>query len=57
MKPSHLTTPRSLDECHFDTRGQAIHGGPNHAAWRIADAIAAAVLVGLLAWLAITWGT
>lgn len=25
MKPSHLTTPRTLDECYFDPRGQAIH--------------------------------
>lgn len=24
MKPSHFTTPRSLDECTFDPRGQAI---------------------------------
>ena len=24
MKPSHFTTPRSLDECYFDPRGQAI---------------------------------
>lgn len=24
MKPSHLTTPRTLDECYFDPRGQAI---------------------------------
>ena len=24
MKPSHFTTPRSLDECVFDPRGQAI---------------------------------
>ena len=24
MKPSHYTTPRSLDECVFDPRGQAI---------------------------------
>ena len=25
MKSSHLTTPRTLDECYFDPRGQAIH--------------------------------
>ena len=24
MKPSHFTTPRSLEECHFDPRGQAV---------------------------------
>ena len=24
MKPSHFTTPRSLNECYFDPRGQAI---------------------------------
>lgn len=24
MKPSHFTTPRSLEECVFDPRGQAI---------------------------------
>ena len=24
MKPSHFTTPRTLSECYFDPRGQAI---------------------------------
>lgn len=24
MKPSHFTTPRSMSECYFDPRGQAI---------------------------------
>lgn len=28
MKPSHLTTPRTLDECYFDPRGQAIESMP-----------------------------
>lgn len=28
MKPSHLTTPRTLDECYFDPRGQAIETMP-----------------------------
>jgi hypothetical protein len=28
MKPSHLTTPRTLDECYFDPRGQAIEAMP-----------------------------
>ena len=28
MKPSHLTTPRTLDECYFDPRGQAIETLP-----------------------------
>lgn len=28
MKPSHLTTPRTLDECYFDLRGQAIESMP-----------------------------
>jgi hypothetical protein len=28
MKPSHLITPRTLDECYFDPRGQAIEAMP-----------------------------
>lgn len=24
MKPSHFTTPRTLGECYFDPRGQAV---------------------------------
>jgi hypothetical protein len=29
MKPSHYTTPRSLSECYFDPRGQAIFDETN----------------------------
>jgi hypothetical protein len=28
MKPSHLTTPRTLGDCYFDPRGQAIEAMP-----------------------------
>lgn len=28
MKPSHMTTPRTLEECYFDPRGQAIETMP-----------------------------
>lgn len=56
MKPSHFTTPRTLDEATFQTWGQAVHGGPNHRAWRLADRVAVALLAGVLAWLAWTWG-
>jgi len=28
MKPSHLTTPRTLGECYFDPRGQVIEVMP-----------------------------
>jgi len=31
MKPSHLTTPRTLDECYFDPRGQAIEVIPKRS--------------------------
>lgn len=35
MKPSHLITPRTLDECYFDPRGQAIEVMPtrNKSLW------------------------
>lgn len=28
MKPSHLTTPRTLADCYFDPNGQAIETMP-----------------------------
>lgn len=30
MKQSHYTTPRSLSECYFDPRGQAVFGTPSY---------------------------
>lgn len=30
MKPSHYTTPRTLDECYFDPRGQAMELPEQH---------------------------
>ena len=31
MKPSHFITPRSLEECVFDPRGQAIFGKTDYS--------------------------
>ena len=28
MKPSHMTTPRTLEDCYFDPRGQALETMP-----------------------------
>lgn len=31
MKPSHLTTPRTMGDCYFDPRGQAIETIPTRS--------------------------
>lgn len=31
MKPSHMTTPRTLEDCYFDPRGQAIETMPKRS--------------------------
>lgn len=48
MKQSHFTTPRSLSECHFDPRGQAIFNESNGAG-PIASVDIAVVCVSLMA--------
>lgn len=37
MKPSHFTTPRSLSECYFDPRGQAIFNETPQATSMMSD--------------------
>lgn len=52
MKSSHFTTPRSLDEAHWDARGQALHhfpcSGTEHA-----YSLILAVAIGVLGALAL----
>ena len=54
MKPSHFTTPRSLDEGSWDHNGQALHHFPDPAqhSW---DDIAIAC-IGVFVVLGIAWG-
>ncbi len=37
MKQSHFTTPRSLDDCYFDPRGQAIFNETPRATSMMSD--------------------
>ena len=52
MKTSHYLTPRSLDACHWDARGQALHHFPCPER-ESAASVALAVVLGVLGALAL----
>lgn len=53
MKQSHFTTPRTLDECYFDPRGQAIFNTTPKAQPTMNDNTLLGFFVGLTAAFAI----
>lgn len=52
MKPSHFTTPRSLSECYFDPRGQAIFNETPRATSMMSDKVLLSSFAALAAALA-----
>jgi hypothetical protein len=52
MKPSHFTTPRSLSECYFDPRGQAIFNETPRATSLMSDTVLLSCFAALAAALA-----
>lgn len=58
MKPSHLSTPRTLAECTF-VYGYTTHrldDGPTLGEFFVQAAIGIAVIAGLVAWAFGYWG-
>lgn len=47
MKPSHFTTPRTLGECYFDPRGQAIFNTTPRTSSMMSDRTLLACFAGL----------
>lgn len=55
MKPSNLTTPRTLNECHF-TPGYVTHYAEPEPNWM--DVLFAVLIgVGLAVWLVVWWSS
>jgi hypothetical protein len=55
MKQSHLTTPRTLNECHF-TPGYTSHGPQKETLGELIAGYALAVVIGVgLAALLVAW--
>ena len=55
MKTSHYLTPRSLDACHWDARGQALHHFPQRDRENAASVALAIVMGVLLALYLVHW--
>lgn len=49
MKPSHITTPRTLADCTFTQGYTSAASYPHERSHRIADAVIAAILVAVIA--------
>ena len=54
MKQSHLTTPRTLNECHFTPGYQSIDS--KEPLWEVIAGYALALTIGIgMAWLLVAW--
>ena len=54
MKQSHLTTPRTLNECHFTPGYQSLTN--KEPVWEVVAGYALAIVIGIgMAWLLVAW--
>lgn len=54
MKQSHLTTPRTLNECHFTPGYQSLQN--KEPVWEVVAGYVLALAIGIgMAWLLVAW--